>query len=68
MVAKTKTEKLVDAQELLTEVGKKVLDVQAPASFDLESVEMSGQLVLLRGYVNVFGKVREVTRVYKRVR
>jgi len=42
--------------------------VKTPKSFSLWEVEMTGDIVILRGSKQVFGEVREVSLVYKRVK
>jgi len=42
--------------------------VKMPKSFSLWEVEMTGDIVILRGSRQVFGETREVSLVYKRVR
>jgi len=55
-------------EEFLTKRGLKAIMIKAPASFDIAEIEMQGDLVLLRGWTSAFGKSRETTRVYKRVK
>jgi len=67
MSAKAKPKPL-DVDEMLAKREQKAITVKAPKSFDLYEIEMSNDLVILRGYTGAFGKVRDSTRVYKRVR
>jgi hypothetical protein len=55
-------------EEFLEKRGLKAIQVKAPASFDIAEIEVQGDLVLLRGWTSAFGKTREITRVYKRVK
>lgn len=66
-MTRPKTEK-VDVEAILTEREQKAITVRCPSSFDVTELEVSGDLVILRGYTNAFGSVRDATRVFKRVR
>ena len=59
----------IQEEETLNEaVGKKEIICKHPKSFDIYEVELSGDLVLLRGWSEAFGKQIDSTRVFKRVR
>jgi hypothetical protein len=42
--------------------------VKAPKSMTVTEVELTGQLVIVRALRNIFGEIKEITMVYKRVK
>jgi len=65
---KGQEKEIIDVSKILEERGQIAVTYKGTKSFDLNEVEISGDLVILRGWANVFGESREVTRVYRRVR
>lgn len=75
---KTLTEKIKDDVGLTQEEMETLIDLckrsglkpiaaKVPSTFDLTEVEMSGNLVIIRGWVTAFKKSSEVTKVYRKV-
>jgi len=65
---KDQEKEIVDVSEILEERGQIAVTYKGTKSFELNEVEISGALVILRGWATVFGEPKEVTRVYRRVR
>lgn len=57
-----------EAVETLEKIGLATCEIKKPTNFTVINIEINGDLCIIRGSLNTFGKIRDVTRVYKVVK